>query len=704
MVIACYTNRAGFSRSRETATNNQPKIRLADRKAGPKAALRTVLIIVTTAAAAFAQNDIHSCEADSATQHVYNQHRNSPDRVAVMREALIAHPDDIFLNYWLITKPGVRPGTFAAEYKTKLAAHADEPLFQYLYAQALIGADSRQAARLIEQALAKDPNIPYTYLALLTIYVSPNFRDRAKVASTLKAYVARCPGDVSTYKYLLDIDDRQVLREMTPKFRLAVEKRNTVGVAAVYPHLWATEFRIADPKTQDQVREQIRLDMKRIRELDPKNINESKSLIEGYRLLGDEAAANDLRQSRTPQRRFFDVFEEWRKAHPYPRNANPEAVAKYQEDMYLASAQWVNDWPQETNAWYWRLDAVSHWKGSTTEQIEKAGEDVLASDDNTFMGWSSNPYPMFVAEIWEAHDIRLKECIGLLEQAQAQFEGSSLSYNDLRPETSAATIEPAHNLAYTQFRIWGVESRVHLKLKELGAVHSIVSQMKAWIDQHPDDPWFAKDWHDSAGALAEAEGHKPDALTHYQQGSQMGPYKPRAQALWNDMGGTPEGFNAWFKPVHLPKNPVAMTPVPWSAKDQPLTTLHAQDLSGKTWTVADLQGRKTLINVWATWCGPCRDELPFVQKLYDETKGRKDLQVITISIDEDVGLLDPFMKTWKYTFPVLQAKTLVDDITATVAVPRNWIVDARGVLRAEGIGFYKADWPAGVLARVEREK
>jgi hypothetical protein len=79
-------------------------------------------------------------------------------------------------------------------------------------------------------------------------------------------------------------------------------------------------------------------------------------------------------------------------------------------------------------------------------------------------------------------------------------------------------------------------------------------------------------------------------------------------------------------------------------------------------------------------------------------------QAITISIDEDVGLLDPFMTTWKYTFPVLQAKTGFTISQRPVAVPRNWIVDARGVLRAEGIGFYKADWPAGVLARVEQEK
>ena len=291
--------------------------------------------------------------------------------------------------------------------------------------------------------------------------------------------------------------------------------------------------------------------MQRIRELDPKNVNDSKSLIEGYRLLGDETAATAMRAKRTPApKRFFDVFEEWSKAHPFSRNASPEASAQYQEEMYKASSEWVKGWPEETNAWYWRLNAVANRKGSTPNEIEKAGEDVNASDGKTFMGWSSSPYPMFVAEIWEAPDIRLSDCLALLQRAQAQFEGTSLSYDDLRPATSAATAGPPHNLGYTQFRIWGIDTRVHLKLKELDAMRSIVAQMKDSIDQHPDDPSFTKGAsHDQAGALAEAENHKPDALTHYQQGRQMGQYQEHAKALWNDMGGTAEGFEAWFRPV-----------------------------------------------------------------------------------------------------------------------------------------------------------
>ena len=59
--------------------------------------------------------------------------------------------------------------------------------------------------------------------------------------------------------------------------------------------------------------------------------------------------------------------------------------------------------------------------------------------------------------------------------------------------------------------------------------------------------------------------------------------------------------------------------------------------------------------VWATWCGPCRDELPSVQKLYDLVKNRSDIQVITFNADQDPGLVEPFLAANHFSFPVLMS-------------------------------------------------
>src|ERR1017187_5235504 len=76
-----------------------------------------------------------------------------------------------------------------------------------------------------------------------------------------------------------------------------------------------------------------------------------------------------------------------------------------------------------------------------------------------------------------------------------------------------------------------------------------------------------------------------------------------------------------------------------TGKDMPAFEL--ADLSGRTWRLKNLEGRAVLINVWATWCGPCQRELPHMEKLYRKLKDRSDLQILTLTIDEDLGAVAP---------------------------------------------------------------
>src|SRR5581483_5311038 len=125
--------------------------------------------------------------------------------------------------------------------------------------------------------------------------------------------------------------------------------------------------------------------------------------------------------------------------------------------------------------------------------------------------------------------------------------------------------------------------------------------------------------------------------------------------------------------------------------------------SGQLRTVADLKGKITLINIWATWCVPCREELPAVQKQYEQLKDSKDLQVITIATDDNPGLVRPFMDNQHYTFPVVLAHDFAEQ-QGFSSIPRTWIVDAAGTLRAERIGYYPGDWPDAMLAKLKEIK
>jgi len=63
------------------------------------------------------------------------------------------------------------------------------------------------------------------------------------------------------------------------------------------------------------------------------------------------------------------------------------------------------------------------------------------------------------------------------------------------------------------------------------------------------------------------------------------------------------------------------------------------------------------------------------------------MQLITINVDDNVGLVGPLLKQNKYTFPVIPAQFLVNSLVPMLGIPTNWIVDTNGVVRLERVGF-----------------
>ncbi len=85
-------------------------------------------------------------------------------------------------------------------------------------------------------------------------------------------------------------------------------------------------------------------------------------------------------------------------------------------------------------------------------------------------------------------------------------------------------------------------------------------------------------------------------------------------------------------------------------------------------------------------------------------KDRKDIQIITFNVDDNVGAIAPFMKENKYTFPVVPAQFLMHDLVPVLGIPLNWFVDASGVVRLERAGFGGdgAKWIDEMLEQLEK--
>jgi hypothetical protein len=85
-------------------------------------------------------------------------------------------------------------------------------------------------------------------------------------------------------------------------------------------------------------------------------------------------------------------------------------------------------------------------------------------------------------------------------------------------------------------------------------------------------------------------------------------------------------------------------------------------------------------------------------------KGRSDIQVLTFDIDEDLGLVAPYLKEKGYTFPVVPAYSTVVSLLDGFAIPQNWLVDPHGIWRWKQVGYgggSDADFEKEMLAHLE---
>lgn len=135
-----------------------------------------------------------------------------------------------------------------------------------------------------------------------------------------------------------------------------------------------------------------------------------------------------------------------------------------------------------------------------------------------------------------------------------------------------------------------------------------------------------------------------------------------------------------------------LEPVPEGRTAAPDFTLDR--LGGGTVRLADLSGRVVLLNFWATWCPPCRAEMPSMERLYQTYRDR-GLIIVAIDYRERPTQVSPFVTELGLTFPVAFDRdgTVTDTRYPTGGLPTTYLIDRRGRAVARKIGF--ADWDSG---------
>jgi peroxiredoxin len=125
---------------------------------------------------------------------------------------------------------------------------------------------------------------------------------------------------------------------------------------------------------------------------------------------------------------------------------------------------------------------------------------------------------------------------------------------------------------------------------------------------------------------------------------------------------------------------------------QPVPDFTLETPGGELVSLSDFRGQVVVLNFWATWCMPCRAEMPEFQVLWEEHEARGDLMLLAVNLQESKTQVNGFVEDFGLTFPVvLDTSGEVLDEYGLPGLPGTFFIDAAGVLRARVLGPLSVD-------------
>lgn len=598
----------------------------------------------------------------------------------------------------------------------------DDPLALLLAGEALSGRNTPDAIRLIESAKAKAPDFPWPAMQLAQLYSRGKSADPDKEEQNIETFFGLCPGSRDGYALWL-LRNPSVQAKIATALRSRLEKETDPKKLSEYETLWSLEFQSHPLQEHLALRAQVAKDVKRLEGLNPRGDAEWQALlIKGSKQSGAAKEAITAMEDRLLREypHSVEAYEivtgRWNEAHERPKGRSDAAAwAKYEKEHQAALKGWIREFPDNTflQRYMWfdgiREDSTVSEKDGTAaaELYVRSMKDYRGPGDVYFYFAAAAQF--LIERSWQP-----ARAIEILTQARTAFGRYGSPYLDddnITDEERKARKE--RQLKEDQW----IDGMVLKAAMEGGRTEEALALRSSVETAPPQDKNLISGYWLNRARFEFLQKHAQDALAYYQLALQTRTDPPQpshgilrddltdeARALWKAQGGTEAAWDVWSKP-----SAVAADPLKEGRWEKPAKTIPAfelADLSGKTWRLKQLEGKAVLINVWATWCGPCQAELPLIEKFYESMKNRSDIQVLTFSVDTEVGLVAPYLKDKGYTFPVLLGSSMSE--LRDSGIPQNWILDAQGISRWKQLGYDEgesyAEFEKDLLGRLEPAK
>jgi thiol-disulfide isomerase/thioredoxin len=624
----------------------------------------------------------------------------------------------------------------------------------YLYAYSLVHKNTTKSVEILTSLTQSAPSFPRPWLSLAAIYVYPGFSDQDKVRKFTEKFLALCPNTIEprVASLALQLDRSDVVIAYGKTLRERIAGKEDEQMIALYSPLWQLESKLALPAEQAEYRKRLESDLKFLEGLDKiKNRTADQLLTQGYQRLGKEGS-----RTQADFMSFLRAQNEWQQENlrPVP-TASPETRAAYYKKQLQFLDRWLERLPNDSNVISIRFTALSSMPDALNETLIREGNQALEALRRS---GSLSTSSVDVLRVWAQRGLELERIPALVQEFVASQQrsfatSSSTLQSDLYGESYYTLIRESSRWS-AETKAWGILVTTYAKNRQLDKARDVLagwekalnarrskvnglrekqeSQARnAAASEGPSPtsltrsletsiisglPTDESNYYEGCAQLATAEDRALDALVFYQASVRLmygRSYAPsdlknldnvkESDRLWKKLGGSQAGWNLWLDSINTMTMPRVLSNPQRPAINRAIPQFSLVDQNGKPWTLSSIKGKKTLINVWATWCGPCRLELPLIQELYEKNKDRNDIQIITLNIDSDEKLVEPFLKKNNFSFPSLFAKPFVERFEGPIGIPTTWIVDSAGNIRNELLGYSSSnsDWVAQTMKRIE---
>lgn len=670
--------------------------------------LRSAAVLLLCAAACFAQPCAPPPAVQSALDELDLQAGAPAASARIWRDGLARlraqDPGGFHIAYQEIRRlrstsfPRIRDEV-EARYRTGAAG----PLSRLLEAFAWIGDDTPKAISMFQALKQEHPEMVWADFGLAFIHTYPAFRKPDLAAAHLLGFIRACPGALEAYELLPRIEAGEHAASLAATFRAQLAGRRTAQALRLWPTLWSLEFKASLP----DARERVAADVSQIEQWAPRGFDALRLRTQAARLTGDpdrakalEAELQKLAKDRemTPAMR---ALNEWLSKNPAPPQWQPAARAAWARRCL----DFIGLLPGAASGGYFvlatRAQRIAEIPERPAAEVRAAAEQSLAELDPEQAGLSPSNYYRIATAYLERPELR--PLVPAVLDAARDLSPPGYRASDLLPQSrdDEAVIHRSARLARAEALLYRAElaalegetaiSERHLAeyARALDAERTPPGQPVLRGDPLPHYEMLL---YETRARIALRAG-EPRAAALWMRRSAFAFTPPRtalierAHELWRHAGGSESEWEALEPaPGQRPKPRVETDPRE-RAPNQPFPDFSFADTAGRGWSLASLRGKPVFINIWATWCGPCLLELPHLEQLHRDLAKSGEAVVLTLNIDDNPGLIEPFILEKGYTFPVIHASIWVEQHLPGAGIPRNLIINAAGRWVKDYTGF-----------------